>query len=579
MTAGVASRAALGQGLPDPATIHYYVFDLGELPNCSLRASYTATSINELGVIVGYMSDIDLECPAHAWVWSLCGSYGLPPRQMLDLTAMTGYSFSDFSEAWDVNEAGDVPGWQIVGDINRPIVWRLGSYNPMLNTTNSVLLGSTGTAGQARGVNDNAAGQPTVVGWSQAGAFAVDTPFAHVLGVDPLTSLPTLPTPLEGNPPAPKNGHAFRVSTPSPSDPPTDNAPRVAGGTGYPPAIGGCGSELVVDGIRWANGSPPTFQLLREDFLSATNPLQLLNWRAQANAVNQNRQAVGLYQDPTLACKRRAVLWRPNGVAVDLAADPAFPPLSETEALGLTKADASGLGLIVVGWEPSAIRGVIWWRESTPASPGSAPYLARRADSLCYRGSSGTWQLFRFADVNDQGWIVGNGGRIVSTPTGSELVLHAFLLVPVPSTIGCLADLNGDGVVAGADMSLLLGGWSPPGQPCTGCCVGDIDGNGVVNAADLTLLLGAWGLTCDAGAFAAENCGGFSEESSAIAMSSGDGDESEAAASLPPEVAAVIGMFGQDSIEGFGAWLAGLSASEADAVVTTLQIVIGGGQP
>jgi len=560
--------------------VHYYVFDLIELPNCSLRASYTATAINELGVIVGYSSDIDLECPAHAWVKSLCGSYGLPARQMLDLTAMTSYSFDDASAAWDVNEAGDVPGWQIVDRIDRPVVWRLGTYNATTNTTTSVLLGSTGTAGQARGVNNNAAGHPTVVGWSHGGSsFAGDTPFAHVLGVDPLTSLPALPTPLAGSPGTPQTGRAFRVSTPPPTDPPTDNAPRVAGGTGYPSGSGGCGSELVVDGVRWTKASTPSYQLLREDFLGASDPLQLLNWRAQANAVNENRQAVGIYQDPLQACRSRAVLWRPNSAAIDLAADPVFPTQAETEALGLTKADAAGLGLLIAGREPSADRGVIWWRESTPAAPGSAPYLARRADSLCYQGNSGIWQLFRFADVNDQGWIVGNGGRVVSTPSGSEVVLHAFLPVPVPSTLGCLADLNGDGVVGGADMTLVLGGWSPPGQPCTGCCAGDLDGNGVVNAADLTLFLGAWGLACEASAFAAANCGGLSEEFLAGAMTSGEGGESEAATSLPPEIAGAISMFGQDSIEGFGTWLAALSPNEAEAVIATLQVILGGGEP
>ena len=49
----------------------------------------------------------------------------------------------------------------------------------------------------------------------------------------------------------------------------------------------------------------------------------------------------------------------------------------------------------------------------------------------------------------------------------------------------CPEDLNGDGVINGADLGLLLGAWGTSGQ--------DINGDGIVNGADLGLLLGAWG--------------------------------------------------------------------------------------
>ncbi|MDZ4755585.1 MAG: hypothetical protein SGJ11_13945 [Phycisphaerae bacterium] len=50
----------------------------------------------------------------------------------------------------------------------------------------------------------------------------------------------------------------------------------------------------------------------------------------------------------------------------------------------------------------------------------------------------------------------------------------------------CLADLNADGQVSGADLAILLGAWSSGGPA-------DLDGSGTVNAADLAVLLGAWG--------------------------------------------------------------------------------------
>jgi chitinase len=47
-------------------------------------------------------------------------------------------------------------------------------------------------------------------------------------------------------------------------------------------------------------------------------------------------------------------------------------------------------------------------------------------------------------------------------------------------------DLNGDDMVDGADLAILLGDWGSAGQ-------GDLDGDGVITGADLTILLGAWG--------------------------------------------------------------------------------------
>ncbi|MFG0275500.1 MAG: hypothetical protein ACF8QF_10625 [Phycisphaerales bacterium] len=53
-------------------------------------------------------------------------------------------------------------------------------------------------------------------------------------------------------------------------------------------------------------------------------------------------------------------------------------------------------------------------------------------------------------------------------------------------TIGSPADLNGDGVVDGADLGLLLGAWGAPGPT-------DLNGDGATDGADLGLLLGDWG--------------------------------------------------------------------------------------
>ena len=49
----------------------------------------------------------------------------------------------------------------------------------------------------------------------------------------------------------------------------------------------------------------------------------------------------------------------------------------------------------------------------------------------------------------------------------------------------CLGDLNGDSIVDGSDLTILLGDWDGPG--------GDVNGDGTTDGSDLTVLLGYWG--------------------------------------------------------------------------------------
>jgi hypothetical protein len=51
----------------------------------------------------------------------------------------------------------------------------------------------------------------------------------------------------------------------------------------------------------------------------------------------------------------------------------------------------------------------------------------------------------------------------------------------------CLADLNCDGVVDGADLNIMLGDWGLMDSPA------NISGEGPVDGSDLTILLGEWG--------------------------------------------------------------------------------------
>jgi len=62
----------------------------------------------------------------------------------------------------------------------------------------------------------------------------------------------------------------------------------------------------------------------------------------------------------------------------------------------------------------------------------------------------------------------------------------------VPTGVGsafCAADFDGDGLVAGGDMAIMLGSWGP----CQGPCVADLDEDLVISGGDLALLIAAWG--------------------------------------------------------------------------------------
>jgi len=66
-----------------------------------------------------------------------------------------------------------------------------------------------------------------------------------------------------------------------------------------------------------------------------------------------------------------------------------------------------------------------------------------------------------------------------STTVGSS----SLVMNGVPATI--IGDINGDGVVNGADLGLLLSGWGQPGPT-------DLNNDGTTTGADLGLLLSHW---------------------------------------------------------------------------------------
>jgi hypothetical protein len=77
-------------------------------------------------------------------------------------------------------------------------------------------------------------------------------------------------------------------------------------------------------------------------------------------------------------------------------------------------------------------------------------------------------------------------GRVLGAQVAEKAEARALALFePLPPA--CPADLNGDGSVGGADISMLLGAWGGTDP------VADLNLDGVVTAPDLAIMLSAWG--------------------------------------------------------------------------------------
>ena len=81
-------------------------------------------------------------------------------------------------------------------------------------------------------------------------------------------------------------------------------------------------------------------------------------------------------------------------------------------------------------------------------------------------------------------YIVAIGGYSATTPLGTG-TLNVSVANGQPCAPPCPADLNGDTMVGGLDLTILLGAWGTGGA--------DIDGDGNTGGTDLTIMLGAWG--------------------------------------------------------------------------------------
>ena len=171
--------------------------------------------------------------------------------------------------------------------------------------------------------------------------------------------------------------------------------------------------------------------------------------------------------------------------------------------LGLGIGTNQGFGQIqVAGYrsprESNCRRAMLWERDAFGGGDWSAIDIQSQF-SIDLSGLSPsldpcTLKLSSAHDVNRQGWIVGIA--TVGARDSIESHRRPFLLIPTePQT--CFGDLNGDGVVNGADIGLLFAAWGecPQIGDCVADwgCVGDLNFDGQVDSADLGMILACWG--------------------------------------------------------------------------------------
>jgi len=138
-------------------------------------------------------------------------------------------------------------------------------------------------------------------------------------------------------------------------------------------------------------------------------------------------------------------------VFLDAGANPGIPP--------------NGYGAIV--------RAVVGEQTFTRAITGGSHYLSQSELSAHFG--------LRDAPMVDELRIEWPNG-LVTTINDVHVNQSITITAPAPT------DLNGDGVVDGADLGLLLGAWGQEGPT-----LADLNGDGVVDGADLGTLLGGWG--------------------------------------------------------------------------------------
>ena len=161
--------------------------------------------------------------------------------------------------------------------------------------------------------------------------------------------------------------------------------------------------------------------------------------------------------------------------------DPAAAPLLNGPAGAVTTIEYNAGSTITVS---GAARGVLFSTAARLSSDAMFAYSTYGQGKVVMLGDSsppddGTGDT---ADTLFNGWFAEAGGD------HADLFTNACIWLNPPAPPACPADINQNGSVDGADLSVLLQSWGP----CSNCAA-DVNQSGAVDGADLTILLQSWG--------------------------------------------------------------------------------------
>ena len=161
--------------------------------------------------------------------------------------------------------------------------------------------------------------------------------------------------------------------------------------------------------------------------------------------------------------------------------DPAAAPLLNGPGGAVSTIEYNAGSTITVS---GAARGVLFSTAARLSSDAMFAYSTYGLGKVVMLGDSsppddGTGDT---ADTLFNGWFAEAGGD------HADLFTNACIWLNPPAPPACPADINQNGSVDGADLSVLLQSWGP----CSNCAA-DINQSGAVDGADLTVLLQSWG--------------------------------------------------------------------------------------
>ena len=445
-------------------------------------------------------------------MYSITGQFGLPAGTLLELPNPDPIH-GGFSAAFDVNEQGLIVG--SVGGVEptqffftdeRAAVWRLeAGVSPTLAiiappSASEFTAYGQGGFGRLESVSSSAGGETWAAGHFGLAAscgFGFGSPryAASAARID----LPSV------------NGYRWD----SQSDHPRGSMRAISEGRSWMAGLLlSCGTVFACEGnadsLGWgwtfAPAAPSLEGYDRNPDVFGGNSFSA----ARVEAVLDDGSAVGRVFDRELdggICASQAFAWEPglsNAGAVLLDINQPNAPEPPDGFKGYWANDVAQLasplitGRLAVGavvLSSIGDRGALWFRPDSAAGWTTEDWQYRRVRSMVspLKSETETLRVVELHGVNRFGDCVGIAEVVETAPDG-PVTRRAVLLRSVP--VACVGDLNRDGSVGPADLTMLLSYWCNGPSCASAAAIADLNVDGQVGAADLTIFLANWGGPC-----------------------------------------------------------------------------------